>query len=83
MTISTHTPLARRDLQIYAQEKGLGISTHTPLARRDGLVSALYTVTSLFQLTRLLRGATAKIESQPKTQSISTHTPLARRDSAK
>ena len=33
--ISTHTPLARRDTRLLAENKELKISTHTPLARRD------------------------------------------------
>ena len=35
VTISTHTPLARRDGQLANAEKSHMISTHTPLARRD------------------------------------------------
>ena len=35
-SISTHTPLARRDDEMERRkEKGYDISTHTPLARRD------------------------------------------------
>ena len=40
--ISTHTPLARRDvLHLYVQMRIL-ISTHTPLARRDGVQTILF-----------------------------------------
>ena len=40
--ISTHTPLARRDIIFQHKKKLSGISTHTPLARRD-LKPAHYT----------------------------------------
>ena len=36
--ISTHTPLARRDVNAGTQVEVLEISTHTPLARRDSSV---------------------------------------------
>ena len=46
--ISTHTPLARRDLQKPQARAGAsGISTHTPLARRDA-VAALTRATKFF-----------------------------------
>ena len=35
ISISTHTPLARRDLTVVLPVKHCRISTHTPLARRD------------------------------------------------
>ena len=34
-SISTHTPLARRDRKEYDMKRKPTISTHTPLARRD------------------------------------------------
>ena len=59
LTISTHTPLARRDqagtiLSCYDTV----ISTHTPLARRDCRYFHFGNPSAIFQLTRLLRGAT-------------------------
>ena len=56
--ISTHTPLARRDLCTSYSLKFIDISTHTPLARRDSAGSKPLPATALFLLTRLLRGVT-------------------------
>ena len=56
------------------------ISTHTPHARRDDFFNPFVTVVSKFQLTRLMRGVTAKRENLLAVIIISTHTPHARRD---
>ena len=60
ITISTHTPLARRDASVKAQNIDCtkAISTHTPLARRDNNPAAEAGTAVEFQLTRLLRGVT-------------------------
>ena len=56
------------------------ISTHTPHARRD-LMSRKSSASSIFQLTRLLRGVTLSFFNLSLIiGGISTHTPLARRD---
>ena len=58
LSISIHTPHARRDLAdsgiIYAQS----ISIHTPHARRDALSVIQKNHQSQFQSTRLMRGVT-------------------------
>ena len=78
--ISTHTPLARRDLNACRVRSFLRISTHTPLARRDlGDYRAKRRILR-FLLTRLLRGATTPFICASRVKNISTHTPLARRD---
>ena len=57
--ISTHAPLARRDISSLANAPKLNdISTHAPLARRD-VVETENNRGSEFLLTRLLRGATS------------------------
>ena len=58
MKISTHTPLARRDLVWHLASSLPVISTHTPLARRDCGCTSITLYISQFLLTRLLRGAT-------------------------
>ena len=57
--ISTHTPLARRDMRDhFAAHPPKGISTHTPLARRDIFRVTIIRKIIQFLLTRLLRGVT-------------------------
>ena len=81
LSISTHTPLARRDLSNadYLTNTTV-ISTHTPLARRDSPPVSCLTKPSLFLLTRLSRGVTKYWTMLHDRPNISTHTPLARRD---
>ena len=78
--ISTHTPHARRDFPPFPSCPDTRISTHTPHARRD--VSALTNIntTTIFQLTRLMRGVTISMAEGEIKEVISTHTPHARRD---
>ena len=78
--ISTHTPLAGRDMTSSAVEKILLISTHTPLAGRDNVRSGHVMMISSFLLTRPSRDVTNVIERQRNLRKISTHTPLAGRD---
>ena len=56
------------------------ISTHTPLARCDGCFFIGGVKPIKFQLTHLLRGATARYLCHKDNPEISTHTPLARCD---
>ena len=57
------------------------ISTHAPLAGRDCWWTSASGITSLFQPTRPLRGATAIASGiVQQMQQISTHAPLAGRD---
>ncbi len=58
LLISTHTPLARRDLMEIGDFPGVGISTHTPLARRDSAFRESVSPSFRFLLTRLSRGVT-------------------------
>ena len=55
--ISTHTPLAGRDICAVLWDSGPQISTHTPLAGRDATISNITQVFK-FLLTRPSRGAT-------------------------
>ena len=58
-TISTHTPLARRDSDLHDDFfESFTISTHTPLARRDIVTGEMRSNHDKFLLTRLLRGVT-------------------------
>ena len=59
-SISTHTPLARRDRStLQRRDRAPQISTHTPLARRDADMNmAIIEAIKVFLLTRLLRGVT-------------------------
>ena len=41
--ISTHTPLARRDVNLVNDDMIVEISTHTPLARRDKIQPTVLT----------------------------------------
>ena len=62
--ISTHAPLAGRDLQ-GARHQLLGcISTHAPLAGRDPVPMRIASAASSFQPTRPLRGATGSASSR-------------------
>ena len=56
--ISTHTPHARRDFQLFVETDRMLISTHTPHARRDSGCYGLAPRYYKFQLTRLMRGVT-------------------------
>ena len=79
--ISTHTPLAGRDLIFMIAEHYQVISTHTPLAGRDMAPPTPIEIPVVtFLLTRPSRGATIYICTANRTAGISTHTPLAGRD---
>ena len=58
--ISTHAPLARCDTLEMEYNNGIKISTHAPLARCDNRWLAVRSLSGRFQLTHLLRGATAR-----------------------
>ena len=58
VVISTHAPLAGRDGLEYFRLKKIKISTHAPLAGRDVSPSFVSAMSSQFQPTRPLRGAT-------------------------
>ncbi len=53
--ISTHTPLARRDLKVLGFRRQNIISTHTPLARRDLITSMKSTKSRISTHTPLAR----------------------------
>ena len=53
--ISTHTPLARRDLRHCMLQNDNWISTHTPLARRDGIDVVIEDYTAISTHTPLAR----------------------------
>ena len=57
-TISTHTPLAGRDILVVIIAGAVRISTHTPLAGRDAEAVPHNAGIVAFQLTRPSRGAT-------------------------
>ncbi len=80
MQISTHTPLAGRDVgggKRYGTER---ISTHTPLAGRDVRAGTMDITRKEFLLTRPSRDVTEEIGRDAWGYIISTHTPLAGRD---
>ena len=78
--ISTHAPLAGRDLSRTEQENQHRISTHAPLAGRDKYLWYLSRTEQEFQPTRPLRGATNRVLNPCNSSNISTHAPLAGRD---
>ena len=78
--ISTHAPLARCDSASCFPFLPGSISTHAPLARCDGQCRHCPYVAFQFQLTHLLRGATAGTPRGGNRTTISTHAPLARCD---
>ena len=78
--ISTHAPLAGRDLPVSALAASDMISTHAPLAGRDYHHPVKHNHLQKFQPTRPLRGATVITTSKQKSRRISTHAPLAGRD---
>ena len=80
MRISTHTPLAGRDVEARAGIATLPISTHTPLAGRDPQEEPVEITEEIFLLTRPSRGATGQATLLHWIFQISTHTPLAGRD---
>ena len=81
-TISTHAPLAGRDLLALRLDMLAGtISTHAPLAGRDPRGSGGPFGVYRFQPTRPLRGATIDAHRLGRCVRISTHAPLAGRDS--
>ncbi len=57
-SISTHTPLARRDIKLISSSVSDSISTHTPLARRDAELLPVIIFYLPFLLTRLSQGVT-------------------------
>ena len=78
--ISTHTPLARRDLGLYCVGTFDLISTHTPLARRDQNTMADAASLNDFYSHASCEARQKIIEPPAGEDYISTHTPLARRD---
>ena len=77
--ISTHTPLAGRDLDVYGYAVNEHISTHTPLAGRD------YSATErgrriVISTHTPLAGRDNQRGNCGVVEIISTHTPLAGRD---
>ena len=78
--ISTHAPLAGRDLTIHVLVLYILISTHAPLAGRDPMMQATRLHTKNFNprapcgARRWCNGSTSRSER------ISTHAPLAGRD---
>ena len=80
-SISTHAPLAGRDLRHGHDGKLNPISTHAPLAGRDHLKKFSGMPSKVFQPTRPLRGATQELHVIfTAARLISTHAPLAGRD---
>ena len=79
--ISTHTPLAGRDINDKGCQHEPSISTHTPLAGRDWDICPAR-INSGFLLTRPLRDVTGLTPEEIMELKISTHTPLAGRDQA-
>ena len=77
--ISTHTPLARRDIAFWP-DLLLVQFLLTRLSR--GVTRSLSRPKLLdgFLLTRLSRGVTGNCHNNLSIHDISTHTPLARRD---
>ena len=78
--ISTHTPLAGRDVVWALPSGAVPISTHTPLAGRDILSIRAGHGPGQFLLTRPSRDVTISRAVYACLRKISTHTPLAGRD---
>ena len=78
--ISTHAPLAGRDVYDNFYQMIKKISTHAPLAGRDSAVIVPPPPPEGFQPTRPLRGATEAHSVRAPDARISTHAPLAGRD---
>ncbi len=79
--ISTHAPLAGRDVTDDFFLPSKQISTHAPLAGRDEAFNTGAKSIEQFQPTRPLRGATTEYGLRVPALKISTHAPLAGRDS--
>ena len=79
-TISTHTPLARRDLYRLAELADQKRFLLTRLSRGVTVDGIFGRQTKKFLLTRLSRGVTRLFLLLRILLWISTHTPLARRD---
>ena len=79
VSISTHTPLARRDNSCCKIILTIYISTHTPLARRDYFYDCWRFNYSISTHTPLAR-RDCNVATSLSIDIISTHTPLARRD---
>ena len=62
--ISTHAPLAGRDIDNYCKNPYKLISTHAPLAGRDFRRIDLCFDVVIFQPTRPLRGATDHLDGE-------------------
>ena len=78
--ISTHTPLAGRDMATAQGYLMIGdFNSHAPCGARLVRRMAEH-FDGRFQLTRPLRGATNAERRAPRKRVISTHTPLAGRD---
>ena len=81
LVISTHTPLAGRDLLSREIINGSMISTHTPLAGRDQFYRSADTFSHISTHTPLA-GRDNRLLITSIRKVISTHTPLAGRDCA-
>ena len=80
LTISTHTPHARRDDTRNAKrQRWIEISTHTPHARRDIRTAKITTLDRISTHTPHARRDSWRT-CPPQENQISTHTPHARRD---
>ena len=82
ITISTHTPHARRDANdIFVSRFNFKISTHTPHARRDfGLSLANFIISANFNSHASCEAWREAFFRLRHSIHISTHTPHARRD---
>ena len=79
--ISTHAPLARCDTRSWgARQNPPNFNSRTSCEVRHGHLRRQYRRHHEFQLTHLLRGATAQQIAALNGMTISTHAPLARCD---
>ena len=78
--ISTHTPLARRDIYSSCAALAKYLFLLTRLSRGVTVNEGGVDEKKLFLLTRLSRGVTVSSDFRRNSIQISTHTPLARRD---
>ena len=78
--ISTHAPLAGRDLTLLFNFFCLNISTHAPLAGRDSVFQSASTANTVISTHAPLAGRDLLIAVNLFLFNISTHAPLAGRD---
>ena len=74
--ISTHAPLAGRDMPPKRRNQHENISTHAPLAGRDQESKQAYGSNEQFQPTRPLRGATKRSLSEANSNLFQPTRPL-------